>query len=139
MSLQTRLEALITAIGTDVKNLLALYPREPIQFVMSGTLTTKVGDYRVYMDKACTVDSVTISVNTAPSGGTVIVDVNRNGTTIYGTQTNRPTIASTGFTANGGAASNGTFAAGDYLTVDVDAVTAPAANLTVYVRMRRTA
>lgn len=138
MTLQSRLSDLITAIGADIKSLGVTASREAYPFTMTGTLTTKTGVNRVYLESGYVVDSVRASVGTAPSGGTVIVDVHRNGTTIYGTQANRPTIASGAYTALGGTASNGTFVAGDYLTVDVDAITAPAADLTVVVRMRKT-
>jgi hypothetical protein len=114
---------------------------EAYTFSMAGTLTTKVGPHRVYMEQPGTVDTVRASVGTAPTGATVLVDVNRNGTTIYGTQGNRPTIAASGFTALGGVASNAAFAAGDYLTVDVDQIgsTVAGADLTVVVRIRRAA
>lgn len=114
---------------------------EAYPFTMAGTLTTKVGAMRVYMEGPYVVDSVRASVGTAPTGASVIVDVNRNGTTIYTTQGNRPTIAVSTNTALGGAAANGTFANGDYLTVDVDQIgsTVAGADLVVVVRMRRTA
>ena len=35
-----------------------------------------------------------VNVGTAPTGGSVVVDILLNGTTIYGTPANRPTIAS---------------------------------------------
>lgn len=112
---------------------------EAYPFTMPGTLTTKVGAGRVYMEGTYVVESVRASVGTAPTGAAVIVDVNRNGTTIYTTQTNRPTIAVSTQTATGGTAANGSFVAGDYLTVDVDQIgsTVAGAELVVVVRMRR--
>jgi len=112
---------------------------ETYTFFMSGVLTTKVGSLRVYMEVPCKVQSVRASAGTAPTGATILVDANKNGTTIYTTQGNRPTIAISGFTALGGVAANDTFAAGDYLTVDVDQIgsTVAGADLVVVVRMRR--
>lgn len=112
---------------------------EAYSFSMAGTLTTKTGAMRVYMEVACKIHSVRASVGTAPTGVAVIVDVNKNGTTAYTTQGNRPTIAVSTNTATGGTAANDTFAAGDYLTVDVDQIgsTVAGAELVVVVRMRR--
>jgi len=63
------------------------------------------------------------------------VDVNLNGTTIFGTQANRPTIAISGTTNKTTGMSVTSWADGDYLTVDVDQVgsTAAGANLTVQI------
>lgn len=104
-------------------------------FSISGDVATMTGAHRLYLKNGGTIAEVRASVGTAPTGASLIVDVNRNGTTIYGTQANRPTIAASGNTATGGAASNGTFSAGDYLTVDVDQVgsTVAGADLTVTV------
>lgn len=104
-------------------------------FSISGDVATMTGAHRLYLKNGGTIAQVRASVGTAPTGASLIVDVNRNGTTIYGTQANRPTIAASGNTATGGAASNGTFSAGDYLTVDVDQVgsTVAGADLTVTV------
>ena len=67
--------------------------------------------------------------------GISFVDVNKNGTTIFTTQSNRPTISdgnNTGYTTNIDIAS---WADGDYLTMDVDQVgsTEPGRNLTVHI------
>lgn len=66
----------------------------------------------------------------------MIVDVNKNGTTIFTTQGNRPTVAISGFTS--GKVSNmdvTSLADGDYLTIDLDQIgsTVPGADLTVQV------
>lgn len=135
MSLQSRIADLLVAIGADIK--LLQTARDTYEFSMTGALATKVGGFKVYMEGDYVLDTVRASVGTAPTAGTVVVDVNRNGTTVYTTQANRPTIATSGFTALGGAAANDTFSAGDYLTVDVDTVGTSSADLTVVVRLRR--
>lgn len=127
-----------TSTGTD--NTRAAHPAgiastyvKEITFTVPGTLVVGTGKARYYVPTGRTISSVRASVGTAPTGASVIVDVNKNGTTIYGTQANRPTIAASGFTALGGAASAGTLVAGDYLTVDVDQIgsTIAGADLTV--------
>ena len=112
---------------------------EAYTFTMTGNLTTKVGAGRVYMEGPYRIESVRASVGTAPTTQPVIVDVNRNGTTVYTTQANRPSIAAGSNTAVGGAAANGVFASGDYMTVDVDQVGSGTvgAELVVTIRMRR--
>ena len=93
-------------------------------FGVAGSVSVRTGAIRVYNDsgRTRTIVSARASVGTAPTGASLIVDVHKNGTTIFGTQANRPTIAvstntnkSTGHTVT-------TWADGEYLTVDVDQV-----------------
>ena len=111
--------------GTTVKQAL---------FKAAGTITVASGATRLFNDTGATwtILSIRASVETAPSGGSVVVDVNKNGTTLFTTQANRPTIT-TGNLTSGKVTTMDitTVADGDYLTVDVDTATTPAANLTV--------
>jgi len=91
-------------------------------FSIPGTLTTGSGSLRMYFTKAATVTNVWASVATAPTGASVIFDVNKNGTTIFSTQGNRPTIAISGFVDVTSTPDVTAVAAGDYVTVDVDQV-----------------
>lgn len=94
----------------------------PATFSATGALATFTGASRFYVPNACTLSSVRASVGTAPTGQAILCDVNKNGSTIFGTQANRPTIAVNGNTALAGAASTTSFAAGDFITVDLDQV-----------------
>lgn len=101
-----------------------------------GTVLIGTGATRLYNDTGgtWTLLSVRASVESAPSGGSVIIDLNKNGTTVFTTQANRPTITSTNLTSGKVTAIDVTSVAdGDYLTVDVDTTTSPAAQLTVTV------
>lgn len=111
---------------------------EPYVMAVTGALTVQTGKSRVYLEDNYTVESIRASVSTAPAGAAVIVDVNRNGTTLFTTQAARPAIAAGAFTATGAPAVT-TFAAGDYLTVDVDQIgtTTAGSDLTVVIRLRR--
>lgn len=90
---------------------------------ISGTLAVGTGKHRLYNDTGVplTIRAARVSVGTAPTGAALVCDININGTTIFTTQTNRPTVAA-------GANSSGKVTAmnvttmndGDYLTVDVD-------------------
>jgi hypothetical protein len=103
-----------------------------------GTVATIAGGQRLYVEQPSTILSCRASVGTAPTGNSIKVDVNKNGTTIFTTQANRPTIAIAGNTS--GAVTNmniSSLSAGDYLTVDVDQVgsTVAGADLTVTVTL----
>lgn len=106
-------------------------------FSIQGPLTVVAGTHRLYVEQSCTISSVRASVGVAPTGSSLIVDINKNGTTIYGTQANRPTITASGFTALGGTASVTSLIAGDYLTVDIDQIgsTISGSDLTVVVTL----
>ena len=82
-----------------------------------------------------TIGKVFLSVGAAPTGSAVIVDVHKNGTTIFTNQADRPSIAAsatTGFTTTIDISS---FADGDYFEVIVDQYgsTIPGSNLTVQI------
>jgi hypothetical protein len=94
-------------------------------FAKAGTLVAGVGTFAVYNDSGVplTIRSVRATVNTAPTGAAVIVDVNLSGTTIFTTQASRPTIAA-GTKTSGKVTSMNvtTIPDGGYLTVDVDQI-----------------
>lgn len=147
MSLQSRLEALATRVGAEIKALRAeevarVRSLEAHDFSMVGTLTVKVGNGRIpIIGGTFTITNVAARVTTAPTGASVLIDVNKNGTTIYGTQSNRPTIAAAGTLATVGSHSVTTVTDGDYLSVDVDQIgsTVAGADLVVTIRLLRTA
>jgi len=73
-------------------------------------------------------------IETAPTGATIIVDIHKNGTTIYTTQANRPTIPISGNDSGSPATPDvQTLTNGDYLTMDIDQVGSGTAgkNLTI--------
>jgi hypothetical protein len=106
-------------------------------FSVTGAVTTRVGSHRLYNDTGATwtITAVRASVGTAPTGATLIVDVNKNGTTIFTTQANRPTIAVSTNTIKRTNMNVTTVADGEYLTVDVDQVgsTVAGSNLIVQI------
>lgn len=114
---------------------------EAYTFSVTGALAVQTGRSRIYLEGTYVIETVRAAVNTAPTGSAVIIDVNKNGTTIYTTQSDRPQIAAAGFSATGNNPAVTTFAAGDYLTVDVDQIgsTIAGSDLTVTVRLRKIA
>lgn len=91
-------------------------------FTVTGTLSTGARTIRYYCETARTIANVVASVGTAPTGATAIFDVNKNGTTIFTTQANRPTIAISDFYDGSSVPDVTSVAAGDYLTIDIDQV-----------------
>ena len=109
-------------------------------FTLGGVLTVAAGTHRFRFPIAAEILSIAATVATAPTGASVIVDVNRNGVTVFTTQANRPTIAA-GANASSDAVPDVTsIAAGQYLTVDVDQIgsTVAGADLVVVVLWRPT-
>src|SRR5690606_29675306 len=82
-----------------------------------------------------TIRKVFLSVSGAPAGAAIIVDVNKNGTTIFTNQANRPQIAAGQLTGQTTTIDAPTWADGEYFTVDVDQVgsTTPGQNLSVHI------
>ena len=86
------------------------------------------------------LEDVRVRLETAPTGSTFLVDVNRNGTTLFSTQGNRPTVAAA---ANAAGAynppSDRTLRAGDALSFDIDQVgsTVAGSDLTVTMLLRK--
>jgi hypothetical protein len=106
---------------------------------VTGAVAVATGRSRIYLEGDYVVETVRAAVNTPPTGAALLVDVNKNGTTIYADQSKRPSIAAGANSAVGNNPDVTTLAAGDYLTVDVDQVgsTVAGADLTVTVRVRR--
>lgn len=94
-------------------------------FSLGGAAAVGVGAHRIYNDTGVDLQirAVRASVGTAPAGSSLTVDVNKNGTTIFTTQSNRPSILAAGNTS--GRITNHnvtTLEAGSYLTIDVDQI-----------------
>lgn len=109
-------------------------------FSRSGNAAVVTGTHRGPIPFNCTITAIMVMVGTAPTGASIIVDVNKNGVTVFTTQANRPTIAasanSSGVVTNMDVTS---LAAGDYLTVDIDQVgsTVTGADISVVVVVQK--
>lgn len=95
-----------------------------LQFQSVGVLTAAAGKAFVVAPYGGTIKKISASVGTTSAGSSIIVDINKNGTTIFTTQANRPTIAAAAVVATlaGTGPSVVTFAAGDLLSVDIDQI-----------------
>ena len=106
-----------------------------LPFGYAGIISVRTGVERIYNDtgRPLTIGTVRVSAGTGPVGQALIVDVHKNGTTIFSTQANRPKIADGQVTGTAPAPDTPVWGIGEYLTVDVDQVgtTTPGSNLTV--------
>lgn len=108
-------------------------------FSISGAIYVTTGQGRMYVESSRTITRVRASVGTAPTGASIIIDVLKNGTSIYSaTPANRPTITVGSYTALGGTPTTTSFTTGDYITVSVLQIGSVVAgsDLTVSVRLQ---
>jgi hypothetical protein len=143
MRLASQITLLATRIGQEVKAVRAItdLSLENCPFNYPGTLAVTVGTGKYPIKGGTyTIISVAAYANSAPTGAAVIIDVNKNDTTIFGTQANRPTIAAGSKAATVGAFSVSSLTDGDFISIDIDQVgsTAAGGDLVVVVRMKRT-
>lgn len=101
---------------------------------IDGSLTTATDVAGFVVPSEATISMVYIRCQTTGTSGNTIIDVNKNGTTIFTTQANRPTLA---YNDSDGIASGvpdvASFTTGDLITIDIDEVATGAANLDVCV------
>lgn len=92
---------------------------------LPGTQEVGPGAATVYNDTGAglTIRSVRASVGTAPTGADLVVDINRNGSTIFASSGDQPTITD-GATTSGKVTSMATTTVndGDRITIDVDQI-----------------
>ena len=112
-----------------------------LSFAVVGTLTIGT-DKAPTIVAPCTLTIVKVKVvvKTAPTGSSLIVDVNKAGVTIFTTQGNRPEIAIGETQADSGTPDVTALAEGDKVTIDIDQVgsTVAGADLTVEVVCEQT-
>jgi hypothetical protein len=111
----------------------------PMVFNKDGTLSAAPGGTRFYVPFLATINSVKAAVNGAPTGSSIILDVNINGVSIFTTQSNRPTIADGGNVSTVYMPDTTSVAADQFITVDIDQVgsTSPGTDLTVIIELTR--
>lgn len=93
-----------------------------ICFVLKGEATTGTKKTQALIPCSLTTPSVIVYSDDAPTGTSLIVDVNKNGTTIFTTQGNRPQIAIGAHYDESGTPDITSFAKGDRVSIDVDQV-----------------
>ena len=142
----TATTALHHTLGTGANQAAAGNHTHTLTFSLSayskqGSLSVATGTMRLPIDGTYTIVGTRLMVGTAPTGSSLIIDVNKNGATIYTTQGNRPTIAASANAGGPGSTPDVTsLAAGDYLTVDIDQIgsTVAGSDLTVTIVVSKT-
>lgn len=118
-----------------------LDPLEDVMpFARAGALTASTGAAPFRWPFAVVILGISAIVGTAPTGANILLDVNKNGTTIFTTQGNRPAIvAGATATASEAVPDVTTVALGDVYKIDVDQVGSSVAgsDLQVNIRYRR--
>jgi hypothetical protein len=114
---------------------------ENCPFGQSGVLSNVVSSMG-YPVKGGTfqIQTVAAKLGTNPTTGSVVMNVKKNGTTIYSTGGNKPTVGSgaTNGIATVGAHDATTVTDGDWISVDIEGTyTGSPANMVCVVRMQR--
>lgn len=108
--------------------------RPTFEIPINGTLTVGI-DLTPYIivPQNMTIIKAYARVKTSPTGAAILIDINKNGTTIWSTQSNRLTIADAGLSATQTSFNITSLSEGDYLSFDVDQVgsTTPGQDLTI--------
>jgi hypothetical protein len=115
---------------------------EPYIFSHGGNLVVQVGGHPLPItDGTFAIESIAARLGVAPTGSSAILDVNKNGTSVFVSAGDRPTIIDGGTVATVGSWNNVTYTTGDYLSIDIDQVgsAVTGANLVVVIRLRKIA
>jgi len=115
------------------------YIWQTFMFSMEGNVSTGQKPLRIYMPVAYTIDKVFIAVDVAPLNQALVVDVEKDGVTIFTDQGKRPSIAAAANTDESDTPDVTALVAGSYLTYSVDQVGTGTvgADLTVHVRCKQ--
>lgn len=93
-----------------------------ICFVLKGEASTGVKKTQALIPCSLTISKVVVYSDVAPTGASLIADINKNGTTIFTTQGNRPEVAIGGHADESGTPNITSLAKGDRVSIDVDQV-----------------
>ncbi len=113
--------AIITEASTDYN-----YPKPKQQAILTfaGNITVGENPLRIYntTGSAKTILQVHVSVATAPTGSDILVDIHKNGTTIFTNQSNRPTVTASANTGISTTIDVSNWPDGEYLTASIDQI-----------------
>lgn len=131
--IEATLGTALAGVYQDLATRLLNQTKDTTSFSISGSLSSGTGAGRLTFPFNAKILGVIASIGTAPVGNSVIVDVLKNGITLFTTQANRPTIA-VGTNASALKVPDVTSVlAGDFITVNIAQVgsSTPGSNLTV--------
>jgi hypothetical protein len=96
--------------------------KQQVVFTYVGTAETGANPIQIpnVTGAAKTLESVHVRAKTAPSTQALIVDIHKNGTTIFSTQANRPQVSVGNHTGSSSALDVTSWAEGEYLEAEID-------------------
>lgn len=108
-------------------------------FTVVGNLSVSSGNLRFSSPGPMTIGEVRLEINTAPTDQSILVDIHKNGTTIFTDQGKRPEIADGAYAGTSSTPDVVALVKNDYITMDVDQVgsTIAGGNLTIEVRCKQ--
>ena len=106
--------------------------QEVLGFWSAGAQSTGTKKAGIIIGKACTITDVRAYLDTAPVGANFIIDVNKNGTTMFTTQANRPTVTASENASSTTLPDVTSIAAGDRITYDIDQIGSSTAGSDLY-------
>lgn len=119
----TDLEILDNLDGTYIINYTGeIIQTKAISFYIDDVLEIGENTMSIISPLGLTIKEIRVGVDVAPTGASLIIDININGTTIYTTQANRPTIAIDAFSVVATIPDITTILLGDKITLDIDQV-----------------
>lgn len=109
-----------------------------ISYYLAGDITTGQNKVAFICPTALKIIKVIARVTTAPTGAALIVDIHKNGSTIFTTQDNRPAIGISETSVTSVEPDITALAEGDFVSLDVDQIgsTVAGANLAVLVEVQ---
>lgn len=93
-----------------------------LTYGIPGVLAVGVGAARWYPQRNITILGVVPAAGIAPTGASLLFDLNIDGATAFSTQANRPAVASGSYSGSAAVPNVVDVNEGSYLTLDVDQV-----------------
>ena len=116
--------AVLASIGaTGIQGIPGSAGAKTVVFCLTGVLTTGVNKIGWLSTGAYAITKIKIYSSTTPTGADIIVDIHKNGVSLFTTQTNRPTVvAGTNLGTDRTNMDITTVVENDYVSLDVDQV-----------------
>ena len=117
-----RIDEIITAINTEVGTLPTVFLANGLLFRVTGAASVSTKVAQALMPSAATISYVKVYSDTAPVGSDLIVDVNKNGVTIFTVQSKRPQVADGSNADNSDTPDIVALVEDDRVSVDIDQI-----------------
>ena len=124
---ETAVKLMVTA-----EQITELQTKKEIQLWVPGTMFVVEKIIKLVVAYPTKVLRVRLAIDSAP-GDDLIIDVNRNGTTMFSTQANRPKISGGATSGISGAPDISNLSSGDIISIDIDqvGVTSPGVGVSI--------